>query len=206
MHPLDGNANVLNRVEQPASGSRDNKLVLEGTVEFIRTDYKKFIGLQSVLNYSAGTWTRTRVAQGDYVQRKTAADNTTIIGIDVTAEIRIAADKGFKLSGFDVIFRNNTADLDAHSVTLDKVVYVNSEAVSKTAINLTSAITTSAAASVNLPLGQDADPQVAPVAVDVPAFDNTDDSKYVVELTVNAAASSAYDFIGLMAKYTKDNG
>lgn len=206
MHPLDGNSNSLNRFEQPKSGSRDNKLVLEGTVEIVRTDYKKFVGLQAVLNYSAGTWTRTRVAQSDYVQRKTAADNTTIIGIDINEELRAAADKGLKLSGFDVLFRNTTADLDAHSVTLDKVVYTNSEVVSKTAVNLTSAITTSAAASVNLPVGQDADPQIAAVAVAAPVFNNTDDSKYIVELTVNAAASSVYDYIGLMLKFTKDNG
>jgi hypothetical protein len=159
------------------------------------TDYVKFMGLQDVLAYSAGTWTVTRVAQGDYVNRKTAADDTTIVGIDITESLRTTASKGLKLTSFDVIFRNITADLDAHSVTLDKMAYTNSAVVSTTSVALTGALAT----------GQDNDPQISNVTLDTPAFNVTDDSKYVMELTVDAAAGSVYDFIGVMLKFTRND-
>jgi hypothetical protein len=160
-----------------------------------KTDYKKFLGLTDVINYSAGTWTTTRVARGDYVKRKTAADDTTIIGIDITEAIRTTASKGFKLNSFDVIFRNTTADLDAHSVTLDKITYTDSAVVTTTSVALTGTLGT----------GQDADPQIDNVTIDTPAFNVTDDSKYVLEITVNAAAGSVYDFIGVMLKFARND-
>ena len=160
-----------------------------------KTDYVKFLGLTDVIAYSVGTWTTTRVARGDYVKRKTATDETAIIGIDITEALRTATSKGLRLASFDVIHRNITADLDAHSVTLDKIAYVNSAVVSTTSVALTG----------TLPVGQDADPQVTNVVVDTPAFNNTDDSKHVLELTVNAGASSVYDFIGIMLKFARND-
>jgi len=156
------------------------------------TDNVKFLGLNDVLAYSTGTWTVTRVAQGDYVNRKTAGDETVIIGIDITEALRTTASKGLKLTSFDVIFRNTTADLDAHTVTLDKINYTDSAVVTTTSVALTGA----------LGVGQDADPQIDNVVIDTPAFNVTDDSKYVMELTVDAAAASVYDFIGVMLKFT----
>lgn len=188
-------ANTLNYFEQPVSGSKDNILNLTGTVNAVRTDLVKFLGLKDVLNYSAGTWTTTRVAQGDYVKRKTAGDDTTIIGIDITETLKTTASKGLKLASFDVIFRNTTADLDAHTVTLDKIAYTDSAVVTTTSVALTG----------SLGVGQDADPQIDNIAVTTPAFNVTDDSKYVMELTVNAAATSVYDFIGVMLKFTRDD-
>lgn len=161
----------------------------------VKTDKLKFLGLKDVLAYSAGTWTVTRVARGDYVNRKTAGDDTTIIGIDITEQIRTATDKGFKLASFDVIFRNITASLDAHSVTLDKITYADSVAVATTSVAITG----------TLGITTDTDPQIDNVVIDTPAFNNTDDSKYVLELTVDAAATSVYDFIGVMLKFTSDD-
>lgn len=193
---MSGNANTLNRFKKPVSGSKDNALILRGTVEHVRTDLVRFLGLKDVLNYSAGTWTTTRIAAGDYVKRKTAGDNTTVIGIDITEILKTSSDKGLKLTSFDVIFRNTTADLDAHSVALKKVSYTDSAAVTIAAVALTG----------TLGIGQDADPQIDNVVVDTPVFNNTDDSKYVMEITVDAAATSVYDFIGVMLKFTQDNG
>lgn len=159
------------------------------------TDFVKFIGINDVLDFSAGTWATTRVAQGDYVSRKTAADDTTVIGIDITEILRTTASKGLKIASFDVIFRNITADLDAHSVTLDRIEYADSVAVSINSIALTG----------TLAVGQDADPQIDNVIINTPAFNVTDDSKYVMEITVNAAATSVYDFIGVMLKFTRND-
>lgn len=160
-----------------------------------KTDYVQFVGLPGVIGYSAGTWTTTRVAQGDYVKRKTAGDDTTVIGVDLTNPLRTTASKGFKLASIDVIFRNTTADLDAHTVTLDKLTYADSGVVVTTSVPLTG----------SLGVGQDADPQIDNVTVTTPAFNVTDDSKYVAEVTVNAAAGSVYDFIGLVLKYHRND-
>lgn len=159
------------------------------------TDFVKFLGINDVLLFSAGTWTITRVAQGDYVSRKTAADDTTVIGIDITEILRTAASKGLKITSFDAIFRNTTADLDAHSVTLDRIEYTDSAVVSVNSIALTG----------SLGVGQDADPQIDNITIDTPAFNVTDDSKYVMEVTVDAGATSVYDFIGIMLKFTRND-
>jgi len=204
---MSGNTSK-NYFEQTGSGL-DNKLNLGGSVEFKSgstivdngtwtknvTDFVKFLGINDVLSFSAGTWTTTRVAQGDYVSRKTAADDTTVIGIDITEILRTTASKGLKLTSFDVIFRNTTEALDAHTITLDKIIYADSETVTVTSVPLTGALGT----------GIDADPQIDNVAITTPAYNVTDDSKYVMELTVNAAATSVYDFIGIMLKFTRSD-
>lgn len=168
-----------------------------GTVAQVtgKTDFEKFLGIQDVLLFSAGTWTTTRVAQGDYVSRKTAADDTTVIGIDVTETIRAASSKGLSLASFDYIFRNITAALDAHTVTLDRIEYTDSAVVSVNTIALTGALGT----------GTDADPQIDAVTIDTPLFNNTTDSKYVLETTVDAATTSVYDFIGVVFKFTRND-
>lgn len=196
-------ADVLDGVI-PGTAAASKALVLDGSLDIAGintigvadiTDFVKFMGINDVLAFSAGTWTTTRVAQGDYVSRKTAADDTTIIGIDITEVLRTTASKGLKLTSFDVIFRNTTADLDAHTVTLDKMSYTDSAAVTTTNVALTGSLGT----------GQDADPQIDNITIDTPAFNVTDDSKYVMELTVDAAAGSVYDFIGVMLKFTRNN-
>lgn len=196
---------------ESAGAGRDNKAVFGGSVEFKTgsnitdngtwtknvTDFVKMLGIQDVINFdiATGTWTTTRVAQGDYVKRKTATDETAVIGIDITEILRTTASKGFKLTSFDVIFRNITEALDAHTVTLDKITYTDSAVVATTSVPLTG----------TLGVGLDADPQIDNVLITTPAYNITDDSKYVMELTVNAAATSVYDFIGIMLKFTRSD-
>lgn len=158
-----------------------------------KTDYEAFVGINDVIDLSAGTWTITRVAQGDYVYRKTAADDTTVVGIDITEQYRTTAAKGFQLTSIDYIFRNTTADLDAHTATLDLVNYTDSGTVTVTSVTL----------SGTLAVGQDADPQIDTLTVSSPAFQVTADSKYVLEVTVNAAATSIYDFVGAVLNFTR---
>ena len=192
----------------PDAGAAANFIMSEGvqTINGAKTfgsaltipniiDFVKFLGINDVLAFSAGTWTTTRVAQGDYVSRKTAGDDTTVIGIDITEILRTTASKGLQITSFDAIFRNTTADLDAHTVTLDRIEYTDSAVVSINSIALTGA----------LGVGQDADPQIDNVTIDTPAFNVTDDSKYVMEVTVDAAATSVYDFIGIMLKFTRND-
>lgn len=167
------------------------------TATAAKSDFHQFVGLSSVLAYSAGTWTRTRIAQGNYVQRKTAADDTTIIGIDITPEIRAAASKGFKLDSISVISDIGTANLEAHTATLDRIDYVDETAVEINSIPITGTLTTAFADSAN--------PHVDVLTVTTPAYDVDAASKYILEITVNAAATSDYDFHGIVLNYSRND-
>lgn len=158
------------------------------------TDWKKFVGLTNVLAYSAGTWTRTRVAASDYVQRKTAAVDTTIIGIDITDEYRTASLRGYKLNNFNIIYRNTTADLTGHSINLDAVSYTDTGVVTITNVPLNGGGT--------LLFTQNANPRVQTKEITTPAYFIAG-HKYVMELTVTSAATSVYDFIGIILNFTK---
>lgn len=154
---------------------------------------QQFVGISNVLTFGTGTWTVTRIAQGDYVSRHTAGDETSIIGIDITPEIVVAASKGFRLDSFDYIYSIGTLAMDAHSLTLNRVVYANNVAVSVTAVTITSTLATATQAN----------PYVTNSTVDVPAFLVTADSKYVIEVTANNSATSAYDFYGVMLRFSQ---
>jgi len=175
----------------PVKGSRLEAIEEAGTQE----DLEKFLGIQNILMESAGTWTVIRVVQGDYVYRKTVADDTTIIGVDITEVTRPAVDRGFQINSIDYIFRNTVADLDAHSLTLDRIEYTDSAVVSVNTIALTG----------SLGVGQDDDPQIDTLTVATPLFNNATDTKYVLEVTVDAAATSIYEFIGIILKFTRNN-
>lgn len=160
-----------------------------------KTDFSKFVSLNDILIASVGTWTRTRIAQGNYVLRHTAADDTSVIGIDITPMLRSTASKGFKLTSIDVIYSIGTLDLDAHTATLDRIEYANNVAVSVNSIAFTGSLATATQAN----------PYVSALTVSSAAFDNVADSKYVFELTVNAAATSAYDLYGLVLKFARND-
>lgn len=157
------------------------------------TDYQQFLSLNAILLASVGTWTMTRIAQGNYVLRHTAADDTSVIAFDLTPAIRLATGRGFKLASFDVIYSIATLALDAHSIVLDKINYANNAAVTVTSVPLTGSLATATQAQ----------PYVSAITVTTPAFDVTADSKYVAELTVNAGLTSDYDLYGIMLKFTK---
>lgn len=154
---------------------------------------QEFVGIQSVLSFGTGTWTTTRIAQGDYVKRHTAGDETSIIGIDITPVIRVAASKGFRLDSFDYIYSIGTLAMDAHTVTLDRIAYANNVAVSVTSIPITGTLATATQAN----------PYVTNITVNTPAFDVTADSKYIIEVTADNAATTAYDFYGVMLRFSQ---
>lgn len=154
---------------------------------------QQFVGINDVLTFGTGTWTVTRIAQGNYVSRHTATDETSVIAVDITPQIVVAASKGFRLDSFDYIYSIGTLAMDAHSVTLDRIAYANNVAVSVTSIALTGSLATATQAN----------PYVSNVAVTTPAFDVTADSKYVMEITANNSATSAYDFYGVMLRFSQ---
>ncbi len=154
---------------------------------------QQFVGISDVLTFGTGTWTVTRVAQGNYVSRHTATDETSVIAIDITPIIVAATAKGFRLDSFDVIYSIGTLALDAHSLTLDRIAYANNVAVSVTSIAITATLSTATQAN----------PYVTNCTVTTPAFDVTADSKYVIEETVNNSATSAFDWYGIMLRFSQ---
>jgi hypothetical protein len=179
----------------PDSGAATANFLLDAGAANLLAQ-QMFVGLKNVLTFGTGTWTVTRIAQGNYVSRHTPGDETSIIGIDITPMIRTTASKGFRLDSFDVIYAVAANALDAHSVTLDRIAYANNVAVSVTSIPVTGALATATQAN----------PYVTAVTVDTPAFDVTTDSKYIIEVTVDNAAASEYDFYGIMLKFSQTIG
>jgi len=176
----------------PDSGASTANFLLDTGASNIIA-HQEFVGLNNDIIITAGTWLTVRAAQGNYVRRKTAADDTSILCFDVTPSIVIAASKGFRLDSFDIMSTITVAALDAHTVTLDRVVYANNVAVSVNSVAVTG----------TLPTATQANPYLTNVAIDTPAFNVTAGSKYALELTVDAAATSVYDFNGIMLHFSK---
>jgi hypothetical protein len=179
-------------ISVPDPGAATANFLLDTGTANIVTDYQQFVGLTNILINSVGTWTRTRVAEANYSLVHTPADDTSVIGIDILPQLRAAANKGFKLASIDVIYSIATLALDAHTFTLDSVSYANNVAVSVTL-----------AGSGSLSTATQANPYVTNVQPITPAFINTACTKYVFELTVNAAATSVYSFYGLNLHFSK---
>lgn len=154
---------------------------------------QEFLGINDVLTFGTGTWTTTRIAQGNYVSRHTAGDETSIIALDITPQIRVAASKGWRLDSFDYIYSITTLAMDAHSATLDRIAYANNVAVSVTSIPITATLATATQAN----------PYLTNCTVTTPAFDVTADSKYILEITANNAATTDYDFYGVMLRFSE---
>lgn len=176
----------------PDSGAATANFLLDtGAANIIAK--QQFVGISEVLTFGTGTWTVTRGSQGNYYAEHSAADETSIIGVDITPAIRAAASKGFRLDSFDLIYGIATDPLDAHAVTLDRIEYANNVAVSVNTVAITGVLATATQAN----------PYVTNVAVDTPAFDVTADSKYIIEVTANNSATSVYDYYGIMLHFSE---
>ncbi|KKM19605.1 hypothetical protein LCGC14_1653920 [marine sediment metagenome] len=160
----------------------------------VAADFVMFVGYKDLLYTPAGTWTNTRVAQGNFVYRKIATDEACILATDITAALQTAASKGFKLNSFDIIYGVGTDALDtAATLTLDRIEYADTVAVSVNSIAVT-----------GIPeAGFQATPFVTNIVVDSPIFNITDDSKYVVEANFDAGTNTILDWYGIMLKFTK---
>lgn len=182
-------------ISVPDSGAATANFLLDTGAANILAK-QEFVGISEVLTFGTGTWTVTRIAQGNYVSRHTPGDETSIIAVDITPAIRAAASKGWRLDSFDYIYGIAALAMDAHSVVLDRIEYANNVAVSVNSVAITGTLATATQAN----------PYVTNVAVDAPAFDVTADSKYVIEITANNSATSEYDFYGVMLRFSETIG
>ena len=175
----------------PDPGTATAKFLLDTGAANILNDNQEFFGLSSIIAKSVGTWTDTRVSAGVYATVKSAADETAIIGIDITDAIRTTASKGKMVTSFDVVFSIGTADLDAHSAALYETIYADTTPITTNNIGLTG----------SLSFSTNANPQVNALSIASPGFENNARSKYTVEVTVDAAATSVYSFYGIILHF-----
>lgn len=171
-----------------------DKRLTERLKGVVAEDFTMFIGYNEILVEPTGTWTKTRVAQGDYTYRKATTDETAILATDITAALQTATAKGFKLNSFDIIYSVRTDALDtAATLTLDRIEYADTTSVSVNSIAVTGVPES----------GFQATPFVTNIVVDSPIFNVTDDSKYVVEATFDCGTTTGLDWYGIMLKFTK---
>lgn len=175
------------------------------------TDGALFIPADQI-RYSVGTWTWTRIAAGDYVQRKTAGDNTSVLYVDLTTAVmrKYGTDpitseglkpgqshdiRGFQLTAIDFIYRVETAALDAHTAALTRNTLAN---------NVAPAVTTPSTLTGSLATATQAThPYITTLTCATP-YVLGNNSAYVqdfLEWTINAAATSAVDVYGVVLKF-----
>ncbi len=181
----------------PDPGAATANFLLDQGANNLITDYSQMLPLDNFLLAPAGgAFVLTRTAQGNWEWLHTAAADTSIIGFDITEQLRVAAGKGFELVSFDVIYSIGTLALNAHTVTLATTVYAN---------NVATAVTNNAVGGA-LATATQANPYVSNITVTVPAFTNPAAGtavKQVIELTVNAAVTSVYAYMGINLRFTK---
>lgn len=184
-----GQASVISIPDPGASTA--NFLLDSGAANILSE--QQVVSLMDILLINAGIWTMTRIAQGNYALVKTAASDTSTVSFDITPQIRTASSKGFRLDSFDLVYSIATDTLNAHTVTLDRITYANNASVSVNAVGLTGSLSTATQAN----------PYLTNIAVSSPGFLNNSDSKYVLELTVNAKATTAYSLYGLILRFSE---
>jgi hypothetical protein len=181
----------------PDPGAATANFLLSSGAQNTVTDYQQMLGINDFsLASGGGAFTLTRAAQGDWSWVHTVAADTSVLGFDITEQLRAAAGRGFELVSFDVIYSIGTLALVAHSVTLATTVYANNVATAVTNVAITGALATATQAN----------PYVTNVTVNVPAFNNPAAStalKQVIEVSVQAAATSVYSVKGINLRFSK---
>ncbi len=148
---------------------------------------------------SAGTWTEVETSVADvWALRRSAADTTFNLRIPVVVPSNSGAQKGAYLKSVDVYFTVVTAALDSLAA-----------AIYQTRLPADGAAASAATAH---PFSYDTGHDTAPERIDVDEHSLTltlttpvwvdDDDLFHVELAVDAAATSVFDFLGARVNYT----
>lgn len=153
-----------------------------------KSDMIFFVGPGDAM-LSVGTWTLTRVAAGDWCQRKSAADQTAYVAFDLSDLIRTTASKGLKINSIDYVYQITAGALDAHSCVLKSSTHANNVANAIADHGGTLTGTCATATQTN--------PYVTNISCGTAAFNNTAKSKIIFEATVDAGAASVYSVYGL---------
>lgn len=160
-------------------------------------------------SFDVGTWTFTRVAQGNYVMRKTAAANTPKAVINllpyvmnkfgndplrVTGGEKLHDIRGAQLVAIDLIYGIGTSNLNSHAAVLNHAAYANNVAV---------AVASAIAVTGTLATATQANPYVTALTIaSLPVMGlNLADEALWFEVQIDAAAGSVYDLYGAYVKF-----
>jgi len=156
-------------------------------------DYQQTIGIPQIIGISGGsTWTVSRAALGQWSYNKTAATDNSILGFDITPIMRTTSNKGYELTSFNVFWTLTGANLNSHSASLTQVT-AGSGTYTTTAIVLTGSGTLSSATGTGIIEGS--------CPLTTPAYLNSNNSKYIIELSINAPSGSSYSFFGITLNF-----
>jgi len=153
----------------------------------------------SMCHYVTGTWTDAAGAvAGSIAKSKAAADNTGVISVPINLYQNSIALQGSKLVSVDCWWECLTAAMDAVTAVINKMVLPADTAsfAATSAITFTYSIDHDSAAK-RLTLEQ----HKMTLNITTPAFLD-DDDLYIVQLTMDAAATSALTFFGCRANFT----
>ncbi|MBI2551725.1 hypothetical protein HYW17_00280 [Candidatus Uhrbacteria bacterium] len=171
-----------------------------------KTDGRIFIGPEDcngftsagALNSTQATMNRDQIGGnaadiGSYliINPQGANQSNTIVCDITSALLRTTASKGFQINSLDEIyFITAGLTLDSHSVTLKRIAFASSAVPTFTTLTTTGTAGTTGAAVTGTWY-------VTNYPVSSPAFHNTDDAKYIVDIAVQAD-SGAFVFHGLL--------
>lgn len=180
-------------VSIPDPGAATANFLLDAGPANTISDYQQIVGLKEVLLETVGSWVLTRNSTADYTLNHSAAAESSIVGFDITTQIRTAASHGFKLNSIDVMYDIATLALTAHTGALYSVSYANNAANTITSVPLTGSLATATQGAS----------YVTNLAVTTPSFANTPASKYVFEISLTAQATTVYLLIGLNLHFSR---
>jgi hypothetical protein len=150
-----------------------------------------------VAQFSAGTWTDA-VASNVWSKQKAAADAAAVVKIPITIPQNSAAQKGAYLRSIDIWFAVTTAALDSLAATIYKATLPADGAAY--------------AAPASQAFSYDAGHDTAAERIDVDEHKMTltlttpfwldDDDEVFVELAVDGALTSVFDYCGARVNFT----
>jgi hypothetical protein len=153
----------------------------------------------TVAHYVTGTWTDAAGAvTGTIAKSKAAADNTAVVTIPITLPQNSGAYKGAYLKSIDVLWEVLTAAMDAVTAVINQSVLPANGA----------AFAAVTALSFTYDTGHDTAPErltldqhTMTLTLDTPIWLDNDDL-ILVQITFDAATTSALTFFGARANYT----
>lgn len=166
---------------------------------------RRFIGIDD-LSVIGGTWTKTRIADGDFVLRKTAAADTTYVTASLRPMHKLTPTspgpaastlerRGFRVNSVSVIYGIATANLTSQTGTVWTTTYANNTA------NVIAAH--GGTLSGTLAVATQANPYVSVLTLGTPVFADTALQDVRLQIAVVAAATSVYDIYGLVVNYNQ---
>lgn len=173
------------------------------------TDGEVFVPAHQAL-YFTGTWTDTRNAEGNYMKRKTAADSTSQIAICLSeilfgkistdplpARVRTSRSmRGVRITAIDLVYAIATANMDAHTYDISQATHANNTAVALDD-------TVGGTLSGTLATATQASPYLSTITLGTPLIvgANTTRTSLWLEVTVDTAATTVYDFYGAYVRF-----